>query len=99
MFRKLNALLWLRVQVLISNSTLLATLLMPFGIAVFYNEFLMEFQQNMLFYNMNHHKTSSNFFDYFLVSHTKKCFHHKKIFYNLLDLICHMQQKVLKIKI
>ena len=39
MFRKLNALLWLRVQVLISNSTLLATLLMPFGIAVLYNEF------------------------------------------------------------
>ena len=40
MFRKLNALLWLRVQVLISNSTLLATLLMPFGIAVLYNEFM-----------------------------------------------------------
>ena len=40
MFRKLNALLWLRVQVLISNSTLLATLLMPFGFAVLYNEFL-----------------------------------------------------------
>ena len=40
MFRKLNALLWLRVQVLISNSTLLATLLMPFGIAVLLNEFL-----------------------------------------------------------
>ena len=39
MFRKLNALLWLRVQVLISNSTLLATLLMPFGIAVLLNEF------------------------------------------------------------
>ena len=39
MFRKLNALLWLRVQVLISNSTLLATLLLPFGIAVLYNEF------------------------------------------------------------
>ena len=39
MFRKLNALLWLRVQVLISNSTLLATLLMSFGIAVLYNEF------------------------------------------------------------
>ena len=38
MFRKLNALLWLRVQVLISNSTLLATLLMPFGTAVLYNE-------------------------------------------------------------
>ncbi len=40
MFRKLNALLWLRLQVLISNSTLLATLLMPFGIAVLLNEFL-----------------------------------------------------------
>ena len=40
MFRKLNALLWLRVQVLISNSTLLATLLMPFGSAVLYNEFM-----------------------------------------------------------
>ncbi len=40
MFRKLNALLWLRVQILISNSTLLATLLMPFGIAVLLNEFL-----------------------------------------------------------
>ena len=40
MFRKLNALLWLRVQVLISNSTLLATLLMPFGIAILQNEFL-----------------------------------------------------------
>ena len=40
MFKKLNALLWLRLQVLISNSTLLATLLMPFGIAILYNEFL-----------------------------------------------------------
>ena len=40
MFTKLNALLWLRLQVLISNSTLLATLLMPFGIAVLLNEFL-----------------------------------------------------------
>ena len=40
MFRKLNALLWLRLQVLISNSSLLATLLMPFGIAVLLNEFL-----------------------------------------------------------
>ena len=40
MFRKLNALLWLRLQVLISNSTLLATLLMSFGIAILYNEFL-----------------------------------------------------------
>ena len=39
MFRKLNALLWLRLQVLISNSSLLATLLMPFGTAVLYNEF------------------------------------------------------------
>lgn len=40
MFRKLNALLWLRLQVLISNSTLLASLLMPFGITVLLNEFL-----------------------------------------------------------
>ena len=40
MFRKLNALLWLRVQVLISNSTLLATLLLPFGITILQNEFL-----------------------------------------------------------
>ena len=40
MFRKLNALLWVRLQVLISNSTLLATLLMPFGITVLLNEFL-----------------------------------------------------------
>ena len=40
MFRKLNALIWLRLQVLISNSTLLATLLLPFGLAVLYNEFL-----------------------------------------------------------
>ncbi|VTS69601.1 ABC transporter permease [Streptococcus australis] len=40
MFRKLNALLWLRLQVLISNSTLLATLLMPFGATVLYNAFL-----------------------------------------------------------
>ena len=40
MFRKLNALLWLRPQVFIGNSTLLATLLMPFGIAVLLNEFL-----------------------------------------------------------
>ena len=40
MFRKLNALLWLRVQVLISNSSLLATLLMPFGIVILLNEFL-----------------------------------------------------------
>ena len=40
MFRKLNALLWLRIQVLISNSTLLATLLLPFGLTVLQNEFL-----------------------------------------------------------
>ena len=40
MFRKLNALLWLRLQVLISNSSLLATLLMPFGIVILLNEFL-----------------------------------------------------------
>ena len=40
MFRKLNALLWLRVQVLINNSTLLATLLLPFGLAVLYNAFM-----------------------------------------------------------
>ena len=40
MFRKLNALLWLRLQVLISNSTLLASLLMPFGLAVLYNAFM-----------------------------------------------------------
>ena len=40
MFRKLNALLWVRLQVLISNSTLLASLLMPFGITVLLNEFL-----------------------------------------------------------
>ena len=40
MCRKLNALLWLRVQVIISNSTLLATLLMPFGLTVLYNELL-----------------------------------------------------------
>ena len=40
MFRKLNAVLWLRIQVIISNSTLLASLLMPFGLAVLYNEFL-----------------------------------------------------------
>ena len=49
MFRKLNALLWLRVQVLISNSTLLATLLMPFGIAVLYNEFFNKNGQLSLF--------------------------------------------------
>ena len=49
MFRKLNALLWLRVQVLISNSTLLATLLMPFGFAVLYNEFLNKNGQLSLF--------------------------------------------------
>ena len=49
MFRKLNALLWLRLQVLISNSTLLATLLMPFGIAVLYNEFLNKNGQLSLF--------------------------------------------------
>ena len=40
MFRKLNDLLWLRIQVLISNSTLLATLLLPFGLAVLYNAFM-----------------------------------------------------------
>ena len=40
MFRKLNALLWLRLQVLISNSTLLATLLLPFGLTVLYNAFM-----------------------------------------------------------
>ena len=49
MFRKLNALLWLRLQVLISNSSLLATLLMPFGIAVLYNEFLNKNGQLSLF--------------------------------------------------
>ena len=49
MFRKLDALLWLRLQVLISNSTLLATLLMPFGIAVLYNEFLNKDGQLSLF--------------------------------------------------
>ena len=49
MFRKLNALLWLRVQVLISNSSLLATLLMPFGIAVLYNEFFNKNGQLSLF--------------------------------------------------
>ena len=49
MFRKLNALLWLRLQVLISNSTLLASLLMPFGIAVLYNEFLNKDGQLSLF--------------------------------------------------
>ena len=49
MFRKLNALLWLRLQVLISNSTLLATLLMPFGIAVLLNEFLNKNGQLSLF--------------------------------------------------
>ena len=50
MFRKLNALLWLRLQVLISNSSLLATLLMPFGIAVVYNEFLNKNGQLSLFF-------------------------------------------------
>ena len=40
MFRKLNALLWLRLQVIISNSTLLATLLTPFGLTVLYNAFM-----------------------------------------------------------
>ena len=49
MFRKLNALLWLRLQVLISNSTLLASLLMPFGTAVLYNEFLNKDGQLSLF--------------------------------------------------
>ena len=34
MFRKLNALLWLRLQVLISNSSLLATRVFPFGRSV-----------------------------------------------------------------
>ena len=50
MFRKLNALLWLRLQVLISNSSLLATLLMPFGIAVLYNEFSNKNGQLSLFF-------------------------------------------------
>ena len=36
MFRKLNALLWLRLQVLISNSTLLATLFDAFLVLLFY---------------------------------------------------------------
>lgn len=40
MFKKMNALLWLRVQVLMSNSTLLATVLLPFGLAILYNQFL-----------------------------------------------------------
>ena len=52
MFRKLNALLWLRVQVLISNSTLLATLLMPFGTAVLYNEFSNKDGQLSLFFTI-----------------------------------------------
>ena len=50
MFRKLNALLWLRVQVLISNSSLLATLLLPFGLTVLYNEFLNNNGQLSLFF-------------------------------------------------
>ena len=50
MFRKLNALLWLRLQVLISNSTLLATLLLPFGLTVLYNEFLNKNGQLSLFF-------------------------------------------------
>ena len=49
MFRKLNALLWLRLQVLISNSSLLATLLFPFGMTVLYNEFLNKNGQLSLF--------------------------------------------------
>ena len=49
MFRKLNALLWLRLQVLISNSTLLATLLLPFGLPVLYNEFMNKNGQLSLF--------------------------------------------------
>ena len=50
MFRKLNALLWLRLQVLISNSSLLATLLLPFGLTVLYNEFLNKNGQLSLFF-------------------------------------------------
>ena len=50
MFRKLNALLWLRLQVLISNSSLLATLLFPFGLTVLYNEFLNKNGQLSLFF-------------------------------------------------
>ena len=50
MFRKLNALLWLRLQVLISNSSLLATLLLPFGLTILYNEFLNKNGQLSLFF-------------------------------------------------
>ena len=40
MIKRLTALIWLRTQVLLSNSTLLATILLPYGLLVLYNQFM-----------------------------------------------------------
>ena len=36
MIKRLTALIWLRTQVLLSNSILLATILLPYGLLVLY---------------------------------------------------------------
>ena len=40
MIKRLTALVWLRTQVLLSNTTLLATILLPYGLLVLYNQFM-----------------------------------------------------------
>ena len=40
MIKRLTALIWLRTQVLLSNSTLLATILLPYGMLILYNQFM-----------------------------------------------------------
>ena len=40
MIKRLTALIWLRTQVLLSNSVLLATILLPYGLLVLYNQFM-----------------------------------------------------------
>ena len=40
MIKRLTALVWLRTQVLLSNSTLLATILLPYVLLVLYNQFM-----------------------------------------------------------
>ena len=42
MIKRLTALIWLRTQVLLSNSILLATILLPYGLLVLYNQFMNE---------------------------------------------------------
>ena len=40
MIKRLTALIWLRTQVLLSNSILLANILLPYGLLVLYNQFM-----------------------------------------------------------